>query len=148
MNYWIFVSFLATFISASLMIILKIIGNLKIKQTLFVALMFIFTGLIALIYILFHKNECNKLLQYENKSKILFLIILFVVLLIAYEIICFEAMNSTPNIAYCQMIINLNIILTLLAGYLLFKQKINWKTLIGIILTLLGITIMITYSNT
>ena len=62
---------------------LKIIGNLKIKQTLFVALMFIFIGLIALIYILFHKNEYNKLLQYENKSKILFLIILFGVLLIA-----------------------------------------------------------------
>jgi len=58
-----------------------------------------------------------------------------------------KALKLAPNIGYCHLIVNLNVILTLLAGYFLFKQKINIKTFIGIIIALFGIGIVIYYSN-
>jgi drug/metabolite transporter (DMT)-like permease len=41
------------------------------------------------------------------------------------------------------MIINLNIIFSLLAGYFIFKQNINIKCFVGIIIALIGISIII-----
>lgn len=45
------------------------------------------------------------------------------------------------------MIVNLNVIITLLASYFIFREKINKLSLFGIIITLLGIFIMLYYSN-
>lgn len=53
----------------------------------------------------------------------------------------------SPNIAYSHSIINLNILITIIASIVIFNQKINIKTLFGMILTLVGIIIMINYSN-
>lgn len=53
----------------------------------------------------------------------------------------------TPNIAYSHSIINLNILITILASIIIFNQKLNTMTLFGMILSLVGIIIMINYSN-
>ena len=61
--------------------------------------------------------------------------------------VMFNALRISPNIGYTHTIINLNVILSLIAGYLLFKQKINYKVLIGIIFALIGSTIIGFNSN-
>ena len=58
-----------------------------------------------------------------------------------------HALKISPNVGYCHLIINLNIIITLFAGYFLFKQQINFKTFFGILVTLIGIGIVILNSN-
>ena len=49
-----------------------------------------------------------------------------------------KALKIAPNIGYCHLIINLNVIISLIAGYYLFNQKINSKTFIGIIIAVFG----------
>jgi len=56
-------------------------------------------------------------------------------------------LKITPNIAYTHSIINLNIIVTILMSYFIFKEKINFISLLGMLLSLTGIIIMILYSN-
>tara|TARA_B100001175_G_scaffold317210_1_gene333309 strand:- start:2424 stop:2612 length:189 start_codon:yes stop_codon:yes gene_type:complete len=58
-----------------------------------------------------------------------------------------NAFKISPNIGYSHIIINLNIIITVIAAYYLFKQNLDFRCLIGIIISLIGITIIAYYSN-
>ena len=58
-----------------------------------------------------------------------------------------NAIKLAPNMGYCHLIVNLNVLVTLIASYFLFNQKINIQTFMGIIITLIGIGIVIYYSN-
>ena len=70
------------------------------------------------------------------------------ILLIANNIAIFWAFKNSPNIGYSHLIINLNVILTFLVAIFIFKQKFNYKSLLGLIITLVGLTLLIYYSNT
>ena len=63
------------------------------------------------------------------------------------SVIVAEALKKAPNIGLCHLIINTNVVFTLLASYFLFNQKINGKTFIGVLITLLGISTVIYYSQ-
>jgi drug/metabolite transporter (DMT)-like permease len=76
-------------------------------------------------------------------KQLIFFVILFGLLLIINTFCMQYAMEISPNIGYSHLIINLNVIITLFASYFLFKQKINFKSFIGIIITLLGIAIVV-----
>ena len=52
------------------------------------------------------------------------------------------AMSISPNIGYTHAIINFNVILSLFAAYFLFKQKINYKVFTGVIIALIGFSII------
>ena len=55
-----------------------------------------------------------------------------------------DAENVFKNIQlYTHIIINLNIIITLIFSYLLFKEKINKSCFIGILIALIGILIIV-----
>ena len=54
-----------------------------------------------------------------------------------------KAFKVSPNIGYSHMIINLNVILSVLAGYFIFKQNVNVKSLIGILIALFGVFIIV-----
>ena len=49
--------------------------------------------------------------------------------------------------SYSHSIINLNIIFTIIASYYIFNQNLNYKTIIGMIISLAGILIMINFYN-
>ena len=57
------------------------------------------------------------------------------------------AFKISPNIGYSHIIINLNVIITVIAAYYLFKQNLDYRCLIGIIISLIGIFIIAYYSN-
>jgi len=145
-NLWIFLAFISMFISGFSVIALKLIDNSSYSNILFLLLTYIFMGIFAFCYIL--QDKKLKINFYNNcdKSLILFTIS-FAILLIINNIIMQKAIEKTPNISYTHIIVNLNILITLLAGYFLFKEKFNTKCLAGIFLCLLGIIIISYYSN-
>ncbi len=69
--------------------------------------------------------------------------ILYVILFIVRNLLIYYVIKCSTNISYAHLIVNLNIILTIIASYFLFKQKLNKYIFIGIIISLIGITIVI-----
>ena len=54
-----------------------------------------------------------------------------------------NSVKLSPIIGYSHIIVNLNVILTLIFAFLIFGQKINIYTFLGILLCLLGLCIII-----
>tara|TARA_B100000035_G_scaffold314279_1_gene330129 strand:+ start:6128 stop:6577 length:450 start_codon:yes stop_codon:yes gene_type:complete len=147
MNYnWIALAFLATLITAFGTIGLKVIDNSKYDNNLFLALTFIFMGIFSFCYLVFNSYEKNKLINNCDIS-LIFFVILFAILLILNNIVIQYAFKISPNIGYSHIIINLNVIITVLAAYYLFKQNLDFRCLIGLIISLIGISIIAYYSN-
>lgn len=145
-KYWIFLSFVAMIVTAIGVICLKLIDKSKYDNYIFLAITFLITGILSLIYIVITKNN-RKLFLSNCDNKLFIYTILFALLLIFNNYIIQQAFKHSPNIGYSHLIINLNIIITLLAGVFLFNQTINLLSFIGIIITLIGITIIILNQN-
>jgi drug/metabolite transporter (DMT)-like permease len=99
-------------------------------------------GIFSLGYLIYDTDLSYKFILECNYHITLF-ILFFSLLLILNNYIMNLAFKNSPNIGYTHMIINLNVIFSLLAGYFLFKQNINIKCFIGIIIALIGISIII-----
>ena len=146
-NLWIMLSILSLIISATAVISLKYLNKLSnINSNIIFAIIFIIMGLISSFYLLYNKNDFFKFTKYCN-NKLLSFIFFLSCLLIFNNITLKKALDNSPNIGYCHMIVNLNVIITILASYFIFHEKINKFSLFGIIITLLGIFIMLYYSN-
>ena len=72
---------------------------------------------------------------------------MYAIILIFNSLVMQYAFKITPNIGYSHIIINLNVIITVIAGYYLFKQNLDLRCLMGIIISLIGISIIVYYSN-
>jgi len=139
MNFlWVYISFLAMLVTSIGCIGLKMIDNSKYDNFLFFIITYIFMGFLAFLYLITNKKINNKLFTSCDKYLIIFTL-LFAFILISNNYIIQYAFKISPNIAYSHIIINLNIILSVIAGYFLFKQKFNLYCLFGILLTLIGI---------
>jgi len=99
-----------------------------------------------LLYIPFDKDFITDITN-NFAIKDFLLIILFSFLLILNRLSQTITFKITPNIGYSHLIINANVIITLIASFLLFNQKINYKSLIGIFITLIGLFITIINSS-
>ena len=146
MNNWIIVSFITTFITALSSISLKIIDASKYDNYFFLALSFIIMGLISFFYLIIYKDYYKISISNCDNNLLLF-VTLFAILIILTNIFIQYSFKISPNIGYSHIIINLNVIISLIFGYLLFKQKINIQCLLGIFIALIGISILIYYSN-
>ena len=69
--------------------------------------------------------------------------VLFVAYIIVSRYLFIKSIDTCPNVGYSNMIVNLNVVVTLILSYLLFKQTINYKTFGGILLCLLGLFVII-----
>ena len=146
-NLWIMLSILSLIISSTSVISLKYLNKLSnINSNIIFAIIFIIMGLISSFYLLYNKNDFLKFTKNCNNKLVSFIIFLSF-LLIFNNITMKKALDNSPNIGYCHMIINLNVIITLLASYFIFHEKINIYSLFGIIITLFGIFIMLYYSS-
>lgn len=133
-------------ITAISVIIMKYLTESKCNVKTLTFMTFIISSLLVLIYIPFDKNVINDIKKNIDLKDYL-LIILFSVLLIANKLSQVYVFKITPSIGISHLIINANIIVSLLAGYFLFKQMINYKSFIGILITMIGLSITIYYSN-
>tara|TARA_Y100000389_G_scaffold185642_1_gene205249 strand:- start:412 stop:810 length:399 start_codon:yes stop_codon:yes gene_type:complete len=127
-------------ISAISTISLKFIDTSNYDNNLFILLSFIMAGFLSILYLFLNKK--NEIIKSCDK-KILVFAFLFGALLLCNNLCMQYSMKVTPNIGFSHLIVNLNVILTLFASYFLFKQKISFKSFIGIIITLFGISIVV-----
>ena len=101
---------------------------------------FIVAGLISLLYLISRKEDVKKI---KFNKKLILGIILFGSLIMLARYFFVNSVKSSPNIGYSHIIVNLNVILTLILAFLIFGQKINIYTFLGILLCLLGLCIII-----
>jgi drug/metabolite transporter (DMT)-like permease len=140
-NIWILLSFLAMISTSIGLIMLKYVDLNKYDFLMFIIFTYIIAGLGAAIYLVFDKNIRTKFIDRCDIFLIMF-IILFGGIRFINNFAVFHAIKYAPNIGYSHIIINLNVVLTLLASYFLFKQSINMNCFIGILLCLVGIIII------
>jgi drug/metabolite transporter (DMT)-like permease len=147
MNYnWIFLALLSTLTTGIGVVGLKLIDNSKYDNIIFLALTFMFMGILTFFYLFFNQNVTKNLIN-TCDINLLFFVILYSIFLLFNNLIVQYTFKFSPNIGYSHIIINLNVIITLFAAYYLFKQKFDFRCLIGIIIALIGISIIAYYSN-
>ena len=145
-NLWIYLSILTTIITSGYIIFMKYISNNNYDIKIVLCLTFLMLGLISFIYLLCNHNEIKKIIKDFNINFI-YLVLFLTVTIILTNYFTHNAIKVSPNISYCHLIINLNVIVTIIASYFLFKEKFNFKSFIGIIITLIGITIVLLNSK-
>ena len=145
-NLWIILSFIVMFTTAFSLITLKLLNNTKFDIKILLTFSYIIATIVGSIYILFNKANFDYIIS-NMSVYVLLLIFLFAFFHICSQGFMSNAIKLAPNVGYCHLIVNLNIIITLIASYFLFKQKLNWKVFTGIIIALIGTSIVIYYSN-
>jgi drug/metabolite transporter (DMT)-like permease len=145
MNSWVVYALLAMFITGFEVINLKYIELISSDIVAVLALCFVFTGLISLAYLLF--NKVNVSLTMLEDYRIILSGLAFAGLLISSRYYYLKSVETAPNIGYTHMIINLNVIITLVLAYLFFSQTINLMGFCGITICLLGLFIIIKYGK-
>ena len=141
MDKWILLAIIGTFISSFGVILMKCVDNSNYDDVTLMVISYIIVGLFGLLYVI---------LNFKNKKKILkncdYLLILYALLfasvIVFGNIIIQYAFSLSPNISYTHIIINLNIIFTILVSYIFFKEYINIYCFIGILISLIGIFII------
>ena len=144
---WAYLSILAVFSTSASAIVTKYLSQSSIDMKLIIAVTYIIVGFNALIYILSNREKNLKVIATNVSLFIIVLILISAFLWTVGSIFIAEALQKAPNIGLCQLIINTNVVFSLLAGYFLFNQKINFKTFVGILITVLGLSTVIYYSN-
>ena len=145
---WAYLSVCELFITSFSLILTKYLTNTEFDFKILLAIIYILVGVAGVIYLLTQKNSKEFKDVFKNAG--LFIAVLLLIsacFRIFGSFIIAKALKIAPNIGYCHLIVNLNVILSLLAGYFLFKQKINTKTFIGIIIALFGVGIVVYHSN-
>ena len=145
MNSWIMYALLAMFITGFEVINLKYIELISSNLIAVVAICFVITGLISLLYLLFSKETGS--LTMLTDYRIILSALAFAGLLISSRYYYLRSVETAPNVGYTHMIINLNVIITLFLAYLFFSQTINLMAFGGIVLCLLGLFIIIKYGK-
>ena len=145
-NLWIYLSILSCFITAIAVIMMKYITYTKCNIKTLIIISFLIMAFLTLLYIPFDKDFKNDIIKNITKKDLL-LITIFSIILLCNRFSQAYTYKISPNIGYSHLIINANVIITLIASYFLFNNKINCQSFFGIILTFLGLTITIYYSN-
>ncbi len=140
---WIYLSIIACILTAVKVIFLNYVSLEKINSYLVLALVNVLVGIFSLVYVVYNFNIIHKICNNYNYFLIFFTS--FVIFITTFLVI--YILKITPNMSYTHTIINLNIIFTIIASYYIFNQSINYKTVIGMIISLIGILIMIYYSS-
>ncbi len=158
-NLWIIYAFIACFLTSFKLIIFSYINKLnneKIDIILIISILYILTGIISFFYIITNykintifytinkiKNNIN-----NNNNKINILVLSLLPFIIYFTtIITFYSLLYSPNISYTHIIINFNIIISILASIYIFNQHIKRETIIGIIISMIGLFTVIYYSK-
>ena len=145
---WAYLSVCELFITSFSLVLTKYLTSTQFDFKILLAIIYMLVGVAGICYLLSQRNSKEFKNVFKNAG--LFIVVLLLVsasFRIFGSFVIAKALKIAPNIGYCHLIVNLNVVLTLLAGYFLFKQKINSKTFIGIIIALCGIGIVIYYSN-
>lgn len=131
-------------------IIMGLISRLNYNKHIMLCIIYILISILALfygsyLYFTLPSSDFNKIKKINIKE--ISILIILALLNIITSGTAMYTFAIVPNIAYSHSIINLNVLITIIASIIIFNQKINIKTLFGMLLSLIGIIIMINYSN-
>ena len=143
---WMSFALLNTFLTSLGLINYKYLTLFSQNISIILAQGFVLTGVVALLYLLYNRKKVIELNTQNDTSKLVLHMGLFAVFLILTRYLFLKSLRTAPNAGYTHMIVNLNVLVTFILSYLLFKQTINIKTFGGIILCLAGLYIIINYS--
>ena len=137
--------------SMEILIMKKICSFKNVKKLDAILITLIFSGLFSLLILYFRSENLLKTIK-TIKTKDLFNVnILFIIglaiLLILNRHFFIMAIDKSPNPGYANLIVNTNVILTLFLSFLIFNSSINIYTITGSLIAILGIGIVIKYSN-
>jgi drug/metabolite transporter (DMT)-like permease len=144
--HWAYLSFCELFITSFSLIVTKYLTSSGLSIEALIAIIYIMVGIAGVIYLINHKKDMQKIINNLTLGLII-LLILACIFRVFGSVIMAKAIHLAPNISYCHLIVNLNVLVTILASYFLFNQKINLKTFVGILISLFGMSMVIYYSN-
>ena len=147
MEEWLIYSILVCILTSFAAIAIKYLGNYfnnvdEIRLCMCVIL--IMTGIISFIYLLYFFSNKDKVFKniVKEKMKILLPILISLLIFLSYLFQCnARALCKVPG--YPQLIINLNIIIILFLSIFFFNKELNWRIFLGIIITIIGLSIII-----
>lgn len=145
---WVLLSLFLAIITACRSLIYKYMSNIYNSNNNIFLLSLItiaIAGLLTLPILCYRSKEVVSIYKDINKNhknfKILIPVIAIIIILnITFTIMAF---NKVENPAYSNIIINMNVLFVLLFSIILFKSKINIKSILGVILCIIGITFII-----
>ena len=142
---WIILTFILCIVSSIPVILIKYLGDIKTNLSIVVPLIYILNGMLSLCYLFFNYKELN---IFHKKSDFIIysIIILLSLSILMYWPIFSLSLIDSPNPAYNQLIVNLNVIIIAILCYLLFNKPIKLLTFIGIIIVIFGISLIV-YSS-
>ena len=141
MDKWILVAIFGTLISSLGVILMKCVDNSKYDNITFMVISYLIVGLFGLLYILY--NFKKKSILKKCDYMLFIYALLFASVIVFGNVVIQYAFSLSPNISYTHMIVNLNIIFTIIISYIFFKEYINIYCFIGIIVSLIGLLIVV-----
>ena len=121
---------------------IKKMTMIKLNMIDITLISFLIIGFISFILLLCrYKYVLPKIkdVSYSDYKNICKYSILYIILTIAY----FYSSKNVSNPGYTRLFYNTNVIFTFLLATIFFNQYIAFKTIIGIIITLIGLSIVI-----
>ena len=142
---WVFYALIAWLFTGTSFLLLKNVSS-KVQSSLslqyiYILMAFIIAGIFSGLILIYLKLTNNKFLKDISSFSKTNLISLGVVLVLSY-LFLMVAGNKGGTPAF--QIINLNIIIAAIGGYLFYNEKLNLTKIIGIIVAIVGASIIIT----
>lgn len=151
MESWIFYSILALLITSTLILGLNYLGRIlngNDEIRIFMYCAFIVAGLVSFLLLLIDKKKtlsnANNIIQNKTSNYVILAILVgFGILVIMNYNMQALAHAKSSKVGLPLIIINMNIILVLLMSLLFYRQTINWKAGLGILLSVIGLSMVI-----
>jgi len=141
---WLLLALMAAIVTAAGTVFLKLADKTRYNNNMILAFTFLFMGIFSFLYLLYEKNlTYDTLTNFDNKF--LIIIISYALFIILEFKLMITAMKYSPNIGYTRTLMNLNIIITLFISYFIFKENINKECFFGILLCIIGVSIIAQY---
>lgn len=141
---WILLALMAAIATAAGTIFLKLADKTKYHNNIILAFTFLFMGIFSFLYLLYEKKLTYDTLT-NCDNKFLIILISYALFIILEFKLMITAMKYSPNIGYTRTLMNLNIVITLLISYFIFKENINKECFFGILLCIIGVSIIAQY---
>ena len=143
MDNWILFAFIACIFTTLEVLAMKKISlfgdQISVDDSFLVAIIII--GFICfLIFISKAGNLTQRIKSLWSVNALIILI--YGLFMLTHRYFFIKSVDISPNPGYSHLIVNFNVILTLIFSYVLFRSKINRMTFLGIVLAIIGITIV------
>ena len=151
MEPWIYYSILALVLTTTTILGLNYLGRIlngPHEMLFFMYCAFIVAGLIAFMLMIFDKKRAitnaNNIAHNKTSNYLILAILIGMGALILFSLRSqFLAHANSSKVGFPLIIINMNVVLVLLLSLLIYRQTINWKAGLGVVLSIIGLSLVV-----